>query len=320
LVAIAVLLVIGVTIGATLLFTRDGDGSSTPPTSDVPSDIASADDTGPVEIITEEPTCEAFISINDSLGDVQRSGWSDLRSSLPRANEWTADQRTQVEAVATATRNASDKVSALAKQTPNRVVRELYEQFIAYGRAYADSIRDYIPQDDALATANINASSALFGICESIRNGSTNRGLSVQPAAPPTGTAPLGDLNNPKVLVNDSNSAWCSEWNERIDRITTDTAEWEKLDSSVPATQWSPERRMTELAVRPMLADFAEDIEQVGRASDNPILEDFTVTAALYFRAYASVGDNYVSADSWLSYIPFRLTNLISSACLSSNR
>src|SRR4051812_12637111 len=51
LIAVAVLLVVGVTIGATLYFTRDnGGGGSTTSSSPVPSDIASANDTGPVAI------------------------------------------------------------------------------------------------------------------------------------------------------------------------------------------------------------------------------------------------------------------------------
>ncbi len=73
LVAIAVLLVIGVTIGATLLFTRGGGGTGpTPTTSGAPSDIASANDTGPVAIITDEPTCNAVNDINNSTGRRQK--------------------------------------------------------------------------------------------------------------------------------------------------------------------------------------------------------------------------------------------------------
>jgi len=40
---------------------------------------------------------------------------------------------------------------ALAKRTPHRVMRELYEQFIAYSRAYADRIPTYTPPDDNFA-------------------------------------------------------------------------------------------------------------------------------------------------------------------------
>jgi hypothetical protein len=165
LVAIAVLLVIGVTIGATLLFTRgDGDTPPVPSTSAAPGDIASASDTGPVSIITEEPTCQTFNGINNALAGVEANGWSSQRSALGPASDWTPDQRAQVEAVATAMRNASDQSVALAKQTPNRVVRELYEQFIAYGRSYADNIDTYTPTDNHLASVNVSAGSAIIAI------------------------------------------------------------------------------------------------------------------------------------------------------------
>ncbi len=40
-------------------------------------------------------------------------------------------------------RNAADQTVALAKLTPHRVMRELYQQFIAYARAYSDAIATY---------------------------------------------------------------------------------------------------------------------------------------------------------------------------------
>ena len=183
--AIAVLLAIGVTIGATLLFTRDGDGSSTPPTSSVASDIASANDTGPVEIITEEPTCDAFLGINDSLADIQANGWADDRGGYGPSAEWNSEQRADIEAVATAMRNSADQAVTLAKNTPHRVVRELYEQFIAYGRAYAESVADYRPVNNNLGTANVSAGSALVGICKTIENGAARRSIALEATQPP---------------------------------------------------------------------------------------------------------------------------------------
>src|SRR4051812_47329703 len=50
--AVAVLLVVGISVGATLIFTRGVEVGRTTPTSGAPSDIASANDTGPVSIIT----------------------------------------------------------------------------------------------------------------------------------------------------------------------------------------------------------------------------------------------------------------------------
>jgi hypothetical protein len=136
LISIAVLLVIGVTIGGTLLFTRGGGGGGTTSASGAPSDVASANDTGPVAILTDEPTCRTIFGI----ADVQDKGWGDQRSTLRPPPTWTSDQRAQVQAVMKATLNVAEQVTGLAKQTPHRVGRELYKQFIAYGRAYADAV------------------------------------------------------------------------------------------------------------------------------------------------------------------------------------
>ena len=128
---------IGVTIGATLLFTRGGGGTSaTPSTSASADDIASADDTGPVSIITDEPTCKTFNGINNSLAATQAKGWGDQRErSAPQPSgppisglKFMRSQRLCA---------TPPIIETLARQTPHRVVRELYEQFIAFGRAYA---------------------------------------------------------------------------------------------------------------------------------------------------------------------------------------
>lgn len=322
LVAIAVLLVIAVTIGATLLFTR-GDGGDTPPapsTSASPGDIASADDTGPVSIVTDEPTCKSINAINNGLSDVQANGWAEQHSALGPATEWTSEQRQQVQAVATAMRNASDQAVALAKQTPHRVIRELYEQFIAYSRAYADSIDSYIPVDDALATASVTASSALIGICNTIEYGSTKRSLSLSPAPAPTSVTSPEDPNNPKPFISSSNET-CLAWIDRLDTFNATTSpEWQNRDGSVPGSQWTPERRAIEQATKPLLLGYADETEASGRQSGNPVLEDFASTIALYVRAYAAAGESYVSADGWLNYSAFQIANLVSAACRAVTR
>lgn len=313
LVAIAVLLVIGVTIGATLLFTRDGDDASTPPPSGVASDIASANDTGPVSIITEEPTCAAFNSINNSLADIQQRGWGDLRGNLGPVSTWTPEQRAQVDAVAGAMRNAADQVVALARQTPHRVVREIYEQFIAYGRAYADSVQEYTPRDDGLASVNVNASSAMIGICNVIEYGAAGRSIALTAEPTPTAIAPAS-VGEPTQFITSPNPA-CRDWTSRLDRLMAETPEWQNRDGSIPASSWPPERRAVEVAARPLLTAYAAGITSAGRQSGNPILEDLASAAAVYIRGYVAAGDQYTNADSWLIHTGFRLSNLVAGAC-----
>lgn len=318
LVAIAVLLVIGVTIGATLLFTRgDRDPSPTPSTSASPGNIASEGDTGPVSIITDAPTCQRFNGINNALAGVEANGWSSQRSALGPASDWTPDQRAQVTAVATAMRNAGEQSVALAKQTPNRLVRELYEQFIAYGRSYADSIDDYTPADNHLASVNVSAGSAIIAICNSITYGSTNRAVSLEPVGPPTELV-TDDPAAPQRFVTQS-SPTCTSWVEHDKKFDEETADWSKMDTSITGAQWTPEQRAVQHAVLPVLSTWANDMEKAGRKSGDPVLEDFAVAAALYVRAYVSAGDTYIKADSFLTTAAFRFGNTISEACLSAS-
>jgi hypothetical protein len=315
LVAIAVLLVIGVTIGATLLFSRgNGDAPTTPSASAAPGDIASAGDTAPVSIITDEPTCKAYTPINDGLAVVEANGWSMQRSTLGAVSEWTPDQRTQIEAVAVAMRNAADQTIALVKQTPNRVVRELYQQFIAYGRAYADSVSSYTPKDNFLADANVNFGNALLGICNAITFKSVSRSIAVAPAAAPTDVAKPANVTDPQVFISAQNPS-CTAWVDQERQFISATSDWSRLDTNVAAADWTPAQRTVQLDVLPVLSEMANNMEETGRRSGDPAFEDFSVLAAQYFRGYVSAGDEYSAADSWLSYIGLRINNAISGAC-----
>lgn len=318
LIGVGLLLVIAITIGATLLFTRDSGGTPTetsvPPTSGASDDIASADDTGPVAIITAEPTCDAWNGIRTALASTERNGW-DQRDRAAQSSEWTPAQRSQTEAVATAMRNAADQVVVLARQTPHRVIRELYEQFIAYGRAYADSIATYTPSDDFLAGANASAHSALGSICDAIAYGSAaSRSLAAGEVPPPTQvSAPGNPANSQRFLVTPQST--CVAWVQREDTMVTDTAPWKNLDPNIPASAWTPEQRAIQEGALVTFATYADAIEASGRQSDNPILEDFAVLAAVYLRAYASTAATYIPADNYLSEVGLRLSGLISSAC-----
>jgi hypothetical protein len=280
----------------------------------VPSDLASANDTGPVAIITDEPTCKTLRGINSSLADVEANGWSTQRKDLGPGSSWTADQRGRVESVTTAMRNAANQMVALAKQTPHRVMREMYEQFIAYGRAYADSIPNYSPKDDLLATVNVSIGSALLGICNAVEYGSANRSLALPPASPPSSVANPGNAAEPQRFLTSTNDS-CSAWTQREVSFVADTAAWGNLDTKIAASDWTPEQRAIQLAVLPVLSSMANDMESTGRKSQNPVFEDLAVLGALYFRAYVSAGDNYVGPDSWLSYAASRISNAVSGAC-----
>jgi hypothetical protein len=308
---LAVLLVIGLAVTSTLLLTRDKT-PATPGASTAPSDVASASDTGPVSIITVEPTCTAYYSINNAVAAVQSNGWGDERDSLGPAAQWTSDERTRIQAVAAALRTNADQLVPLAKQTPHRVVRELYEQIIAYARAYVDSIPTYEVPDNSLASTFVNAQVAVLSLCNSITYGSAVRATLDPPAAP---TSPaLGDPANAQRFVTKSD-ATCEAWIPREDKFAADTDAWSKYDSGIPAANWSPEQRAANEAAFPVTVAYTDAIEKAGRSSGNPILEDFAVAAALYMRAWVNAGINFVPADGWLNATGSRFGNVVSSAC-----
>ncbi len=96
--AVALLAVIGVTAAVTMSVTGDndgGNGSPTSPPSGNNSGIASANDTGPATIITEDPTCAAWTPINNTLAQIaeRTAGTSATLLSLPQ--NWTPELRAQ---------------------------------------------------------------------------------------------------------------------------------------------------------------------------------------------------------------------------------
>src|SRR4051794_32951096 len=173
---IAVLAVIAVTVVITVLVVGKDSGSSPnpTPTNGNGSDFASANDKGPVGIITEDPTCAAWGRINDAVVSEEKTvGWSNRDQSVP-ASAWSPDQRSMYDKVGKAMRSAADQTVGLAKLTPHRVMRELYLQFIAYSRALAEKMPQYTAEDKQWGTAPDTVGSSLVSICAAITAGSAS--------------------------------------------------------------------------------------------------------------------------------------------------
>lgn len=316
--AVALIAVIAVAVAVTLAVTRggsggnpnDGRGSQTPP------GIASADDTGPVTVITDEPTCAKLMPINDGLANQEHNGWDKRDPSIP-ASDWTSDQRAQYQAVGTAMRNAADQLVALAKQTPHRVVRELYEVTIAYGRSYANAIPTYTAPDDHLALVAVNAISALKNLCYAVSQGSASAwGPAVPPAAPPAHSAAPYDLANPQPFLTVRDPI-CDDWTNLSDRYNADIAAWASIDSRIAATQWTPQQKEVNDAVRPVMSTYAENIEALSRRTSNATIQDFGALSAQYLRAYVNALPTYVPADSFLSATAHVTVPIVTQACQS---
>ena len=184
---VAAVAVLATIVAAVLLF---GDGGSGGPKGGSDNGqgqetaaVASAKDTGPVAVITDDPSCTAWASINNELANSGQGLWNDRDRSVP-ASAWNPKQRAQFIAAGQSMRSAAAQTVGLVKLTPHRVMRELYQQFIAYARAYSERIPKYTPADNNLAGAANSASSALGSICASISDGpAAARGPLVTPSA-----------------------------------------------------------------------------------------------------------------------------------------
>jgi hypothetical protein len=315
-----VLAVIALTVVITVLVVGKDSGDSPSPTTTStagpPSDIASANDKGPAAIITEDPTCEPTRPILDTRASVEHNGWDTRDPSIPAA-AWTPAIRSQYQAVAQAMRASADQMVPLVKVTPHRVMRELYEQFIVYSRAYADNIPTYTPQDDRLAVVSTTVSNAIGYICAAISYGSAAaRGPLVQPLAAPSQVAPVGGPADPKRFITEPNSV-CADWLAASTKFSNDTADWLPTDPDIPVSQWSPEQRAINDAVAPVMSAFADELQRLGERSGNPTLQDFAELSAQYRRAYVQSLPTYTPSDKYLANSALVLGGVVEAACAS---
>jgi hypothetical protein len=317
------LVVVAVSVGATLLFTRGDNGGESPTgtasptsTSGPASDVASANDKGPVAVITEDPTCAPWTPINNTLANRQKNGWTNRDPSIP-AVTWSPEMRTMFREVGAAMREAADQTVALVKLTPHRVMRELYEQFIAYARAYDDSIPTYESADNHLANVAVSATSVLSNICNAADFGSAAaRGALIAPAQQPTSIAPLGNPAKPERFLTSPDSV-CPAWTAQVAQVNTDIAAWANTDPSIPVHQWSSEQTALTAAVTPVLRENADGMQSLGKGSTNPVLQDLAVLGAQYQFAYLQALPTYGPSDHYLYTAAAQAAAMINEACLA---
>jgi hypothetical protein len=315
---IAVLAVIAVTVVITVwVVGKDSGGESPTPTNGNGSEFASANDKGPVGIITEEPTCAAWNRIGDALSSAERGvGWRDRDVSIS-ASAWTPEQRSQYETVGNAMHAAADQAVELAKKTPHRVMRELYEQFNAYARTFAEKVPTYHRDDGPLASATDDIATVLVSVCAAITYGSAAAQEPLVPAAgSPTSVAPPDSSGSPQRFLTESTPT-CGEWLPAYEKYDSDVKPWRESDPNVPASQWSPDQRSVFEAAATIMTAFADKAEELGRASGNPTFEDFAVMSAQYRRGYVRAIPTYTPADNYLATVSTSLANAIGHACMA---
>jgi len=100
---VAVVVAIALTAVVTVLVVRPDSGTSTTQGNpDVTnSEFASASDNGPITIITDDPTCDAWNTVAGESASVTDSvKWDDRDTGIP-ATAWTPDQRAMYDATGT---------------------------------------------------------------------------------------------------------------------------------------------------------------------------------------------------------------------------
>ncbi|WKG02941.1 hypothetical protein [Mycolicibacterium sp. HK-90] len=319
--AVALVAVIAVTAAVTVSVVDNGDeggstAASASPSTAAPanSDIASANDTGPVAVILEDPSCATQSPVISAYAHRTKNGW-EKRDPAVAATEWTPDVRAQHEAAGQAFRDAADQLIVSAKLTPHRVMRELYEQFIAYGRAYADSVPTYTPVDNNLAVAAIHAADAIDRICAAIGYGSAGaRGPMVPTPPTPSDVAPVREPSDAQKLLSEPNPV-CPEWISAKESFGTNSASWAQISPDIPAVEWSPEQRKINDDVVPVMNLFNTQLSALGRQSENPTLRDFADLAVQYRQAYLEALPTYTRADDHLAPTSIRIAALVESAC-----
>lgn len=288
---------------------------ATPSASNGGLQFASANDTGPTNLITEDPTCEAWSKVTrDHYDQTEAVRWSRRDPNISAAS-WTPQQRDMYDTVGKSMETVGGQAKHLAKKTPHRVMRRLYEQVTAYASAFRATIPAYVAVDNKTAAVVDALITAAADICAAVKHSSvqTVGPLTNDPPAP-THNTPLDDAEVPQRFLAAGNHV-CTDWTTQSIGLATDAAQWRNLDPDVPASEWTPaQKAIKDTAARLMTAN-ADRFEGLGRASGNPVLEDFAVLAAQYWRGFVSALPHYTPADSYLPESATLLSTTVNLAC-----
>ncbi len=322
--AVSLVAVIAVTAVVAVSCTKNsgdsnGGGGGGTKTSAAPSDVASANDTGPVGIITEDPSCAPWTPIQATFAAAGRNGWAQRDQSLP-ASAWTPEVRAQYEAVAKVMRTVAEQAVPLVKMTTHRVMRELYGQFIVYARAYADSISKldtYRPVDDNLAQAASTAGNVIGHICSAVFSGAAAARASLIPAPkPPKSIAPVGDPSNPQRMF-ESPDPVCRGLGSTLDQLlqNPDFKKWLDTDPKIPAANWSPEQESLTTTVVAVMSSTASSLEELAQQSSNGIVQDLILLGVQYRRTYIEALPTYQPNDSSIYLAGQMSPGIVLAAC-----
>lgn len=310
--------VIAVSIAGTVIVLRsDSNGGDGPAQTSQHGDaeIASANDVGPVAIVTDDPTCDGWRKINNTLAEHENAGDWRNRDKLTPASEWTPEQRATYETIGKALSGAANDTVNLIGVTPHRVMRELYEQFVAYAREYATSVPSYTPEDNTITETAHTIMSTLISICSAIDYRPARAVAPMVPEADaPIRVATVGSTGDPQRFLIQSNAV-CSEWKDEAAKFNDQIVNWQAISADTPATKWTPEEREVNDSVAPIMTNYAHKVEELGRRSGDPTMEDFAVLSAQYRRGYVKALPTYTAPDNDLVDVANFAAAIVSSAC-----
>lgn len=318
LIGLALVAVIAISVAATVLALRPATDTAKVATPSAPNgdtQFASANDDGPANLITDDPTCDAWRrTAREHYDKTEVVKWSERDPNIS-ASEWTPEQRDMYDVVGKTMEATVGQAKQLARKTPHRVMRELYGQFAAYASAFIDKIPNYVAGDNKIAVVVGALTTGPADICSAIKYGSVETVAPlVDEPSPPSRTVPPGQPEIPQPFLAAGNDV-CADWAEETTKAAADTEQWRDIDPNIPATDWTPEQKAINDSVAPKLIANADARERLGRESGNPILEDFAVLGAQYRRAFVSALPNYTAADSFLVESSTLLGLVVSYAC-----
>ncbi|SKG96488.1 Uncharacterised protein [Mycobacteroides abscessus subsp. massiliense] len=281
-------------------------------TSQQSNEIASSHDTGPITLIVNDPTCGPIREISDSIRPALES--LDKFDPQVSANKWTAERRSKYQEALLQLNIAAEKYLQVARQTPSRVMRELYLQSVAYYQIFARKIESYVPETHNFALAAKYYVETIEYIC-SAEFATEERKDDHRSVDPGPGAPPLTEPGVPQVLMREPDPV-CPAWIDSMERSEREIQAWRRgFDPSLPAGIWSESQRNLMTAVKPVFQREIEKMNASLKTVSNPTLRDLTALSSLYLSAFVSWSDTYVPQDMWLYNTAVSLRNAIATSC-----
>lgn len=172
-------------------------------------------------------------------------------------------------------------INQLAAQTPNRVMRELYEQENAYATAHLESGSAI---GGAQYRAAYHASTALNAICTSTVY-VAGQGAALPERAPVYPPEPFLPV-------------WISECQDAGVLNDKLSSEWTSDDMKRPVAQWTPKQRAKWAELLSLTGATAAGLDKVAEVGSNSAFNDFLALEAAYLRAAEKDPSLYAVADS----------------------